>query len=92
MVMPGMTAAFSLNAAVIPGITMVGTAPTFYKIAVTRALVEAVQREQFPAQRTFVQKFEPPVRDPANYCRDGMWPIHNRSLILACFEAFRQFL
>jgi hypothetical protein len=81
-----------VNAAVIPGITMVGTAPTFYKVDITAALINAVEVGEYPTQVTTVHKLIPPVPFPYNLERDGMRPLNNRGIILSCFEAFLQFL
>ena len=82
----------TVNTAVIPGITMVGTAPTFYKINVDASLVEAVELGEYPTQTTIVHKLTPPVQVPRDFQRDGMQPLNNRAVILSCFEAFKQFL
>jgi hypothetical protein len=81
-----------MSAAVIPGITMVGTAPTFYKINVDASLVEAVEHGEYPTQTTIVHKLTPPVQVLRDFQRDGMRPLSNRAVILSCFEAFKQFL
>ena len=72
----------------IPGITMVGTAPIFYRIPVTEALVDSLITASFPAE-TVVLKFVPPVLDVQRYVSDGMRPLENRRVILQCFEAFK---
>jgi len=82
----------TVNTAVIPGITMVGTAPTFYKVDLTTTLVDAVELGEYPAQTTVVHKLTPPVQAPWNLQRDGMQSLKNRAVILSCFEAFKQFL
>lgn len=82
----------TVNAAVMPGITMVGTAPTFYKIDLTTTLVEAVELGKYPTQTTTVHKLTPPVQAPSHLLQDGMRPLNNRAVILSCFEAFKQFL
>lgn len=61
-----------MSAAVIPGITMVGTAPTFYKISVDASLVEAVERGEYPTQTTIVHKLTPPVQVLRDFQRNGM--------------------
>ena len=78
--------------AVIPGITMVGTAPTFYKISVNTTLVEAVRLGEYPVQTTTVRKLIPPVQKLWHFHQEGMQPLDNRAVILSCFEAFKQFL
>ena len=78
--------------AVIPGITMVGTAPTFYKISVNTTLVEAVRLGEYPVKTTTVRKLIPPVQELWDFHHEGMKPLDNRAVILSCFEAFKQFL
>ncbi|KAM6497621.1 hypothetical protein JOM56_005569 [Amanita muscaria] len=82
----------TVNATVIPGITMAGTAPTFYKVNITTALVNAVETGEYPSQATTVHKLIPPVQSRWDFERDGMRPLNNRAVILSCFEAFKQFL
>ncbi|KAJ7584320.1 hypothetical protein C8J56DRAFT_950688 [Mycena floridula] len=62
-----------------PCLTMVGTAPIFYKVVVTTALSKAVQTGIFPETETKVFRF-------------GMRPLPNRVEILQCLEAFKAFL
>jgi hypothetical protein len=54
-----------LQSKVIPGITMKGTTPTFYRIPVTADLVHAVQLGQCPAQETIVNAHIPALPRPA---------------------------
>jgi hypothetical protein len=82
----------ALNTAVIPGITMVGTTPTFYKIDLTTTVVDAIKHKEFPTQTTTVHKLTPPVEVPSKLRQEGMQPLNNRAIILSCFEAFKQFL
>jgi hypothetical protein len=77
---------------VIPGITMQGTMPTFYKIPVTADLVRAVQLGEYPAQETTVYAHLPVVPRPARRYNEGMKPLDNRRVVMACYEAFKQFL
>ena len=81
-----------LDVKVMAGITMTGTSPTFFKIPVTFELIEAVQRGEYPASPTVVAMHRPDV--PRSACRlnEGMRPLDNRRCILACFEAFKQFV
>jgi len=81
-----------IQAKTIPGITMIGSTPTFYKITITQDLVQAVETGQYPANQTTVHKLVPPVDDPARLKQDGMRPLNNRAVILSCFEAFKQFV
>jgi hypothetical protein len=72
---------------VIPGITMTGTFPKFYKIKVTKDLDHCVQYGRFPAVQTIVYRHTPRVPRRRS---DGMRPLDNRELILRCYEAFRR--
>lgn len=81
-----------LDIKVMAGITMTGTSPTFFKIPVTLELIEAVQRGQYPAVPTVVAMHRPDVSRPLHRLSEGMRPLDNRRSILACFEAFRQFM
>jgi len=81
-----------LRNTVIPGITMQGTMPTFYKIPVTADLVRAVQLGEYPAQETIVYAHVPVVPRAARRYTEGMKPLDNRRAVLSCYEAFKQFL
>ncbi|KAJ6465570.1 hypothetical protein DFH09DRAFT_957204, partial [Mycena vulgaris] len=72
------------------GIVMIGTAPTFYQIPVSEALVDAVARGHYPAAATVVKKLKPPVDNLRHYFSDGMENLDNRKIILQCLGAFRQ--
>ncbi|KAJ7306836.1 hypothetical protein DFH08DRAFT_793238 [Mycena albidolilacea] len=74
------------------GIIMIGTAPTFYQIPVSEALVEAVGTGQYPPVATVVRKLFPPVHNMRDHLCDGMVPLANRQIILQCLGAFRQFV
>ena len=71
---------------------MVGTAPTFYKITITRELALAVEGGEYPERATIVRKFVPPVPDLPNYPAQGMVPLENRRIILKCYDAFKKFV
>jgi hypothetical protein len=81
-----------IQAKTIPGITMIGSTPTFYKINVTQDLLYAVETGQYPANPTTVYKLVPPVDDLSRLRQNGMKPLNNRAVILGCFEAFKQFV
>jgi len=81
-----------LDVKVMAGITMTGTSPTFFKIPVTLELIGAIQRGEYPATPTIVVMHRPAVPRPARRLSEGMRPLDNRRCILACFEAFRQFV
>jgi hypothetical protein len=76
----------------IPGITMVGSTPTFYKITVTQDLIDAIQVGEYPGTPTTVHKLLLPVADITELTQFGMRTLDNRAVILSCFEAFKQFL
>jgi hypothetical protein len=61
----------TVNTAVIPGITMVRTAPTFYKINLTKTVVDAIERGEYPAQTTVVHKLTPRLTNLQNYDEMG---------------------
>ncbi|KAF6747425.1 hypothetical protein DFP72DRAFT_919807 [Ephemerocybe angulata] len=82
----------ALESQTFPGITMVGSAPTFYKITINSELALAVAGGVYPENETIVRKFVPPVPEPLNYAAQGMVPLENRRIVLQCFEAFRQFV
>jgi hypothetical protein len=78
-----------LEVQVIPGITMEGTFPRFYKIRVTADLDRAVRDGQYPGAPTFVCRHTPRVPRRRS---DGMRPLDKRRLVLQCFEAFKKFV
>ncbi|KAL5513958.1 hypothetical protein ACEPAG_2719 [Sanghuangporus baumii] len=77
---------------VMPGITLTGTTPTFYKISVSIDLVTAVQRSVYPQEETVVHVHVPALPRPARRWNEGMKPLDNRRTILSCYEAFKQFV
>jgi hypothetical protein len=81
-----------IQAKTIPGITMAGSTPTFYKINITEDLVSSVETAQYPPNPTTVHKLVPPVDDLGQLSQNGMIPLDNRAVILGCFEAFKQFV
>jgi len=78
-----------LEKQVIPGITMVGTFPIFYKIEVTADLDRSVRFGQYPEAKTVVYRHTPRVQSRRD---DGMRPLDNRKLVLRCYEAFKKFV
>ncbi|KAG6379550.1 hypothetical protein JVT61DRAFT_10049 [Boletus reticuloceps] len=82
----------ALEEQMLPGITMTGTSPTFYKIPVTSALVRAVEQGQFPAEQTVVHAHLPELPRPDQRFIEGMQPLDNRYIMFSCFETFRQFI
>ena len=77
-----------LETQVIPGITMLGTFPTFYKVKVTADLDHSVRFGQYPETQTVVYRHTPRVPERS----DGMRPLDNRKLVLRCYEAFKKFV
>lgn len=78
-----------LHSKVMPGIVMVGTSPTFFKIPITKELVSHVSHGTYPPTPTIVTFCFPPVPRPARRRSDGMKPLDNRREILKCYEAFK---
>ena len=81
-----------LQSGVIPGITLKGTSPTFYKIPVTVDLVTAVAEGRFPEDETVVHAYVPELPRPDRREIEGMKPLDNRRIIFSCLEAFKQFV
>src|SRR6267154_2221925 len=78
-----------LPAITIPAITMIGTCPIFYKIPVTAELCDAVRSGRYPAIKTLVPRYIPVFSGPQTV---AMRSPQNRVEILACLQAFKQFL
>jgi len=76
-----------LKEEVIPGITMTGTAPTFFKITVTEALSKAMVEGQYPDIRTIVYEHVPNIPRPPRRLSEGMKDMDNRRVYVTCFEA-----
>jgi hypothetical protein len=76
----------------MPGIILVGSSPTFYKIPVTKKLAQVVALGSFPATPTVVHAHLPAVPRPARRLSEGIKPLDNRRHIFACYEVFRQFV
>jgi hypothetical protein len=79
----------TLDEITFPGITLVGTSPTFYRIKVTAELSNAVMGGVFPASAVVVFRHTP--RLPHRYT-DGMKPLENRTTLVQYFEAFKAFV
>jgi hypothetical protein len=78
-----------LKTQVIPGITMVGTFPRFYKVTVTADLDRCVRFGEYPSIPTVVHRHTPRVPRRRS---DGMRPLDNRKLVLRCYEGFKKFV
>ena len=76
----------------MPGITLVGSSPTFYKIPVAKDLAQAVALGRFPATPTAVYAHLPAVPRPARRLSEGMKPLDNGRHILTFYKAFKQFM
>jgi len=63
---------------------MTGTAPAFYRISVTPALLQAIEDGYHPSEETVALRFIPRVPIQENYLH-GML---NRRIILQSLEAF----
>lgn len=79
----------TLSEITFPGITLVGTSPTFYKIKVTAELNEAIVGGTFPADAVVVYRHTP--RLPRRIS-EGMRPLENRTTILQYYQAFKTFI
>lgn len=77
---------------VIPGIIMVGTSPSFFKIPVTHELTRCVEYGTFPLTTTVVIGHVPDIPRPNRRFSEGMKPLDNRRAILQCYEAFKKFI
>ena len=77
-----------LEVMTIPCITMVGTNPTFYLVAVTKELSDAVMTGQYPPTQTRVLKCVTVVGHQRRVS-DGMGNIEFRDLALRRFVAFK---
>jgi hypothetical protein len=71
---------------------MAGTSPRFYKIPITRELVESVERGQYPPTPTIVIGHFPDVLRFNYRSSQGMKLLGNRYAILQCYEAFKKFI
>ena len=71
---------------------MKGTAPIFYKIEITAALVTSVAGGIYPQTTTTVDAHIPGTPRPNRRWSEGVKPLDNRQDILACYEAFKQFV
>ncbi|KAF7372156.1 hypothetical protein MVEN_00074700 [Mycena venus] len=81
-----------LPSKVVPGITMKGTSPIFFKLPISQELVSAVIGGVYPATETIVQAHLPAIPRPAERLNEGMKPQDNRLIIMSCYEAFKQFV
>ena len=77
---------------VMPGITLKGTSPIFYKIPVTAQLAQSIAFGVYPATPTIVHAHLPAVARPARRLSEGMKPLDNRACIFSCYEAFKRFV
>ena len=71
---------------------MAGSAPIFYRIPVTVALLDALVTGTYPAEETVVLRYIPSVSNPEGYRNRGMRPLDNRRVVLQCLESFKAFL
>lgn len=71
------------------GITMVGTAPIFYRVIVTERLLRALKHGSYPDEETIVLRFVPPVPQREDYLSFGMRPVANRRIVFQCFEGLK---
>ncbi|KAF8188714.1 hypothetical protein BJ912DRAFT_968297 [Pholiota molesta] len=76
----------ALESLVVPGVTVSGSFPRFYKIHVTSALDLCVMGGLYPPVQTTVHRHTPCVPGRSS---EGMKPLSNRVHILECYEAFK---
>ncbi|PCH33417.1 hypothetical protein WOLCODRAFT_111788 [Wolfiporia cocos MD-104 SS10] len=81
-----------LDSKVIPGVIIIGTSPSFFKIPVTRELARCVESGQFPHTPTIVTGHVPDIPHPKRRFSEGMRLLDNRRAILQCYEAFKKFV
>ncbi|KZT04744.1 uncharacterized protein LAESUDRAFT_657346 [Laetiporus sulphureus 93-53] len=79
-----------LESKIMPGIVLVGTTPTFYKIPVTAELARHIAHGTYPVERTVVSSHVPDLPRPTRRYSEGMKPLDNRQAILRCYEAFKR--
>ena len=72
----------------IPAISMMGSAPAFYRIPVTPALLQAIEGGYYPSEETVALRFVPRIPSQESYL-DGMLSLDNRRIILQSLEAFK---
>ena len=73
----------------ICAIVMRRTAPIFYRVHVTTALVDALAAATYPQEETMVLRFIPPVPNQELYRTEGMHPLANRRCVFQCLEALK---
>lgn len=81
-----------LDSKVIPGLTMAGTLPVFYKVPVTMELAQAVQSGTRPNTPTHVLAHIPSIPRAVSRFSEAMIPLDNRRVLMECFEAFKQYV
>ena len=69
----------------IPGITLTGSSPIFYKIPVTTQVAWGVETGTYPSVPTVVHAHVPKLARPVRRLAEGMSPLDNRANLLACF-------
>ncbi len=68
---------------------MIGTAPIFYHMIITAALINALVMSTYPAELTILLKCVPPVPNSAKYAFQGIRPLENCHIVFQCLEAFK---
>jgi len=79
-----------LPSKMIPGITLQGTTPVFFKVNVTAELATAIGGGAYPETPTIVYAHLPEIPRPDQRWVEGMRPLDSREVILTCYEAFKQ--
>jgi hypothetical protein len=80
-----------LESYIFPGITMIGTTPTFFKISITETIRQAIACGEYSEIPTVVECF---IADLPNLDRqdESLRPVENRQYLLRCFKAFKAFM
>ncbi|KAF8183451.1 hypothetical protein BJ912DRAFT_1120472 [Pholiota molesta] len=77
------------KAQTIVGISMIGTAPIFYRLLVAASLLDDLVSSTYPAEKTVVLRYIPSVPNQVQYQYEGMRPLDNRRVVFQCFEALK---
>ncbi|KAF5320742.1 hypothetical protein D9619_001207 [Psilocybe cf. subviscida] len=74
------------------GIIFSRTAPSFYKITITKAVAQAMEGGISPEETTVVHKFTPRVRGEDGFLVHGMGHLESRRMVFRYLEAFKKFV
>ncbi|KAF8489618.1 hypothetical protein JB92DRAFT_2755677, partial [Gautieria morchelliformis] len=77
---------------ILPGITMISIAATFFKIPVIAQLDQTIIGGTYPSQLTIVHVFVSQIPRPTHRLSEGMALLNNRRIYMECYELFKQFV